>query len=147
MFDYLSFVFASKTTYFGTSTQIITTSLLYCPPSPLNHAHALCTVANMFLIPMGMMMGANISIGRMFAAILMATLGNIVGGGFFVGAIYWYVFDSMASTTLYRFKIRQAIYHNRSDPGNNDDNNDDEEEQQHNSPVSISTQVSEKAEV
>ena len=67
-------------------------------------------VANMYLIPMGMMLGANISVGRMFASILMATLGNIVGGGFFVGAIYWYVFDSMASVTLFGSRIRQAIY-------------------------------------
>lgn len=44
-------------------------------------------VANMFLLPIGMMLGANISVGRMFAALFMATLGNIIGGGIFVGAV------------------------------------------------------------
>ena len=71
-------------------------------------------VANMFLIPMGMMMGANISVGRMFTSILMASFGNIVGGGFFVGAVYWYVFDSMASTTLFLSRIQRNMHTVRS---------------------------------
>ena len=54
-------------------------------------------VANMYLIPVGMMLGAKITVGRLFLVLLMATLGNIVGGGIFVGAVYWYVFDSMQS--------------------------------------------------
>ena len=53
-------------------------------------------VANQFLIPVGMMLGADISISHMlFRALLPATLGNIVGGGIMVGAVYWYVYDSM----------------------------------------------------
>ena len=71
-------------------------------------------VANMYLIPMGMMMGANISVGRMFTSILMASFGNIVGGGFFVGAVYWYVFDSMASTTLFLSRIQRNMHTVRS---------------------------------
>ena len=56
-------------------------------------------IANQFLIPVGMMYGADISISHLlFRALLPATLGNIVGGGIFVGAVYWYVFDSMASS-------------------------------------------------
>jgi len=66
-------------------------------------------VANMFLIPMGMMLGADISVGRMFASLFMATLGNAVGGGVFVGAVYWYVFDSMASFGGLTSRIRQNL--------------------------------------
>jgi formate/nitrite transporter len=57
-------------------------------------------IANQFYIPMGMMLGANVSVGRMFACLAMATLGNIVGGGLLVGAIYWFVFDSLSTDAL-----------------------------------------------
>ena len=66
-------------------------------------------VANMFLIPIGMMLGANVTVGRMFAALAMATLGNIVGGGLFVGAVYWYVFDSMASIDGIASRMREHV--------------------------------------
>lgn len=66
-------------------------------------------VANMFLIPIGMMLGANISVGRMFAALAMATLGNIIGGGLFVGAVYWYVLDSMASIDGLANRMREHV--------------------------------------
>jgi formate transporter len=66
-------------------------------------------VANMFLIPMGMMLGANVTVGRFVAALLMATLGNVVGGGFFVGFIYWYVFDSMSSFGELSARIRHHM--------------------------------------
>jgi len=47
-------------------------------------------VANMYFIPLAMMQGAPISIGTFLVKNLIpATLGNIVGGGFFVGALYW----------------------------------------------------------
>lgn len=50
------------------------------------------SVANMFFIPLGMMHGASVTIADfVFANLLPATLGNIVGGAFFVGGIYWYV--------------------------------------------------------
>ena len=56
-------------------------------------------IANQFLIPLGMMFGAKISVYELLVgALLPATLGNIVGGGLLVGAVYWYVFDSMASS-------------------------------------------------
>merc|ERR1712194_703171 len=71
-------------------------------------------VANMYLIPMGMMLGANIGVGRMLTSILMATLVNVVGGGFFVGAVYWYVFDSLASTTLFRSRIQRQMVRRNS---------------------------------
>lgn len=67
-------------------------------------------IANQFLIPLGMMMGAkDISVVRLlFQALLPATLGNVIGGGILVGAVYWYVFDSMESFNGYREKIRQT---------------------------------------
>lgn len=50
------------------------------------------SVANMFFIPLGMMHGASVTLVDFFLTnLLPATLGNIVGGAFFVGAIYWYV--------------------------------------------------------
>ena len=53
-----------------------------------------------------MFLGADISIGNMFLKLLAATLGNIVGGGMFVGGIYWYVFDSMLSLQQLKGRIR-----------------------------------------
>jgi formate/nitrite transporter len=56
-------------------------------------------VANQFFIPLGMMLGADISVKTLlFEALLPATIGNVIGGGIFVGAVYWFVFDSMNAT-------------------------------------------------
>jgi formate/nitrite transporter len=56
------------------------------------------SIADQFFLPVGMMYGADISIATMFWNVLIpATVGNIVGGGFVMGAIYWYVFDSMTN--------------------------------------------------
>lgn len=53
-------------------------------------------VANQFLIPLGMMLGADISVKTLLLeALLPATIGNAIGGGLCCGAVYWYVFDSM----------------------------------------------------
>lgn len=68
-------------------------------------------IANQFLIPVGMMLGADISISHMlFKALLPATLGNIVGGGLLVGATYWYVYDSMASSKRLFSGIRDGLF-------------------------------------
>ena len=49
-------------------------------------------IANMFFIPLGMLLGAPVSAAELFAGNLVpATLGNIVGGGLFVGGLYWYL--------------------------------------------------------
>jgi formate/nitrite transporter FocA (FNT family) len=49
------------------------------------------SVANMFFLPLGIFSGAPISWAMIFSNNLIAsTLGNIVGGSFFVGTIYWY---------------------------------------------------------
>lgn len=50
-------------------------------------------IANMFFIPMGMFLGADISMTEFIVNNLVpATLGNIVGGAVFVGAAYWYLY-------------------------------------------------------
>jgi hypothetical protein len=52
------------------------------------------------------MLGADISITRLlFQALLPATLGNLVGGGLLIGAVYWYVFDSMDTVIHFRERI------------------------------------------
>lgn len=68
-------------------------------------------IANQFLIPVGMMLGADISVVRLlFLDLLPATLGNIVGGGVLVGAVYWYVYDSMASNKQLHVGIREGLF-------------------------------------
>jgi len=52
------------------------------------------SVANMFFIPLGIYYGADVTWTQFFITNLIpVTLGNIVGGSFFVGAIYWYVYE------------------------------------------------------
>lgn len=49
-------------------------------------------VANMFFIPLGMMYGADISVSQMiFNNIIPVGLGNIIGGGFFVGGCTYFI--------------------------------------------------------
>lgn len=51
------------------------------------------SIANMFFIPIAMMQGVDISISTLFLKNLIpATLGNIIGGAFFVGLLYWYTY-------------------------------------------------------
>ncbi|KAK9480349.1 Formate/nitrite transporter-domain-containing protein [Lipomyces japonicus] len=51
------------------------------------------SVANMFLIPIGMINGSQISVGLfVWKSLVLSTLGNIVGGGVFVGITYWYLY-------------------------------------------------------
>lgn len=51
------------------------------------------SIANMFYLPMAMMTGADISIAGMIVRNLIpVTLGNIVGGGLFVGSVYAYLY-------------------------------------------------------
>ena len=52
------------------------------------------SIANMFFIPLGIFYGAPVSWYQFFVVNLIpVTLGNIVGGSFFVGAIYWFVYE------------------------------------------------------
>lgn len=51
------------------------------------------SVANMFFIPAGIFYGANVTWGQfLINNLLPVTLGNIVGGGVFVGLVYWYLY-------------------------------------------------------
>ncbi len=46
-------------------------------------------VANMYLIPIGMMAGAPVTLTAFVNNLIPATLGNIIGGGVFVALVYW----------------------------------------------------------
>jgi len=47
-------------------------------------------IANMFLIPIGIFNGAPITVGYyIWKSMIPALLGNTIGGGFFVGVVYW----------------------------------------------------------
>jgi formate/nitrite transporter len=48
-------------------------------------------IANMFIIPCAMMMGASISFGRFIYNLVLATAGNIIGGGIMMGFFLWYI--------------------------------------------------------
>jgi formate/nitrite transporter len=51
------------------------------------------SVANMYFIPAGIMAGAKVTWGQfLYWNLLPVTIGNIVGGFFFIGAIYYYAF-------------------------------------------------------
>ncbi len=50
------------------------------------------SIANMFFIPLGMMEGADIAVGTaLWANLLPATIGNIIGGALMVGASHAYI--------------------------------------------------------
>lgn len=52
------------------------------------------SIANMFFIPAGMMLGADISVAQLlWDNLLPATLGNIAGGALFVGALHAYLWQ------------------------------------------------------
>jgi len=50
------------------------------------------SVANMFLIPIGMLAGGTIDLGGFFGNLVVVTLGNLVGGGGLVALVYWLVY-------------------------------------------------------
>ena len=50
------------------------------------------SIANMYLMPVGMLAGADIGLPEFAANLLPVTLGNIVGGGVFVGLVYYVVY-------------------------------------------------------
>lgn len=50
------------------------------------------SVANMYLIPIGMLAGADVSVASMIANLVPVTAGNIIGGGVLVALVYWLVY-------------------------------------------------------
>jgi len=59
-------------------------------------------VANMFYIPVGIFLGApQITVGLyIWKSMIPALLGNIVGGGLFVGVVYWYLYLSSGDAVV-----------------------------------------------
>ena len=58
------------------------------------------SVANMFIIPLAMTLGADISLGTyLFKNLLPVTLGNIVGGAIGVAAFYSFVYGKLGEKT------------------------------------------------
>lgn len=56
------------------------------------------SVANMTYIPLGMMLGAPVTVGQMIAGNLIpVTIGNIIGGGLIVPAAYYFVYKPQNS--------------------------------------------------
>eukprot|EP00386_Alphamonas_edax_P015490 GDKI01047279.1.p1 GENE.GDKI01047279.1~~GDKI01047279.1.p1 ORF type:complete len:404 (-),score=89.56 GDKI01047279.1:22-1233(-) len=63
------------------------------------------SIANMYGIPLGMCLGAKVSIHQLFVNnLLPVTCGNIIGGGIFIGAVYAFAFD-----VAYREHPRKAV--------------------------------------
>ncbi|SMO66373.1 formate/nitrite transporter [Saccharicrinis carchari] len=55
------------------------------------------SIANMFFIPLAIYEGANLTwVSFVSHNLIPATLGNIVGGAFFVGTLYWYAYQKKA---------------------------------------------------
>jgi len=51
------------------------------------------SVANMFLIPVGMLHGAEgVTLGGLAANLVPVTIGNMIGGGAFVAGVYWVIY-------------------------------------------------------
>jgi formate/nitrite transporter len=51
------------------------------------------SIANMYLIPVAMLQGApDVTVAGFLANLIPVTLGNVVGGGVFVAAVYWLIY-------------------------------------------------------
>jgi formate/nitrite transporter len=63
------------------------------------------SVANMFMIPLGILMGSNpsitagsgidlssLTVSGLISKLVLVTIGNLIGGALFVAAAYWYVY-------------------------------------------------------
>ncbi len=58
-------------------------------------------VANMFFVPLGMFYGAEVTWAQFIVSNLIpVTLGNVVGGGVFVGFVYWWLYAREARARL-----------------------------------------------
>jgi formate/nitrite transporter len=58
-------------------------------------------VANMYFIPAGIFLGADVTWGQfIYWNLIPVTIGNIVGGFIFIGAFYWYSFKKEYSTSF-----------------------------------------------
>lgn len=56
------------------------------------------SIANFFLVPIGMFYGTNFGVGKfIWASVIPVTLGNIVGGAFFMGVSHWLLYGRSPS--------------------------------------------------
>lgn len=77
-----------------------------------------------------MMYGADISISHLlFQALSPATLGNIVGGGIFIGAVYWYLLDSNSKLKFLFSRNRKLTSQSEEDTGNDSNSDEDEKDE------------------
>jgi formate/nitrite transporter FocA (FNT family) len=78
-------------------------------------------IANMFYIPLGVMIGSKASYAQfIYKNLIPATIGNIIGGGVFLGLVQWYLYyagDSSAPESKERkdFKWTKITWLNSSD--------------------------------
>ena len=56
------------------------------------------SVANMFFIPMGMVLGADVTIAQLIGNLVPVTLGNIVGGAIFIPFMYYMAYLKISPT-------------------------------------------------
>jgi formate transporter len=62
------------------------------------------SVANMYLIPIGWLAGSTtVTLAGFVANLVPVTLGNVVGGGVFVAAVYWLVYLRHEDGASFRF--------------------------------------------
>ena len=50
------------------------------------------SVANMYLIPVGLLYAGSPDLGGLAANLVYVTAGNVIGGGLLVGLVYWLVY-------------------------------------------------------
>lgn len=63
------------------------------------------SVANMYFIPVGMLLGANVSIGACVTNLICVTIGNIIGGAIIVPVIYYTTYLAADKKNLLMYKI------------------------------------------
>jgi formate/nitrite transporter FocA (FNT family) len=68
------------------------------------------SIANMFTVQMGMILGANLSVAKYILCVLIpVVLGNILGGGLFVGCTYWYLYLAKKTDTNANLVVESPV--------------------------------------
>ncbi|CAF1074646.1 unnamed protein product [Rotaria sordida] len=89
-------------------SKIISIYLPICVFIAVGYEHS---IANMFTVQMGMILGADLSIGNYILHVLIpVTLGNIIGGGGFVGFVYWYLYLAKKSNIDVKIDDRSPVH-------------------------------------
>ncbi|KAK2040983.1 hypothetical protein LZ31DRAFT_603146 [Colletotrichum somersetense] len=72
------------------------------------------SVANFFLVPIGMFYGTNFGVGKfIYQSAIPVTLGNIVGGAGMAGSVLWFLYgrDSTLATTIGQAQSGEKVAH------------------------------------